>query len=79
MLKPNIGGYGTPKFRGENFPSWLSNHEIHEHFLARKFSAMWYTTRPQNTGPTLVNSDQNTDILHNVWSQMSPDMLMIIT
>ena len=23
MLKPNIGGYGTPKFRGENFRGWL--------------------------------------------------------
>ena len=41
MLKPHIGGYGTPKFHGENFHGWLSNHEIHGSFLPRKFSAMW--------------------------------------
>ena len=37
MLKPIIGGYGTPKFRGENFHRWLQNHENHECFLPRKF------------------------------------------
>jgi hypothetical protein len=30
--KARIGG---PKFCGENFRGWLSNHEIHESFLPR--------------------------------------------
>ena len=40
MLKPNIGKYGKPRFRGENFRGWISNHEICESFLPRKFSAI---------------------------------------
>ena len=29
-----------PKFRGENFRGWLSNHKIRESFLLRKFPAI---------------------------------------
>ena len=36
MLKPNIGGHGTPKFRGENFCGWLSNHEIREWYIVKR-------------------------------------------
>ena len=36
MLKPIIGGYAMPKFRGENFHEWLLNGKIHECFLTRK-------------------------------------------
>ena len=43
ILKPIIGGYGMPKFCGENFRRWLKNREIRECFLPRKFSAVWYT------------------------------------
>ena len=42
MLEPIIGGYGTPKFRGENFRGWLYNREICECFLPRKFSTIQY-------------------------------------
>ena len=35
MLKPVIGGCGTPKFHGENFHGWLKNCEICECFLPR--------------------------------------------
>ena len=42
MLKSNTGGYGMPKFRGENFRRRLSNREICESFLPQKFSAIWY-------------------------------------
>ena len=44
MLKPIIyvGGYGTPKFHGENYHGWLLNCKIHECFLPWKFCAILY-------------------------------------
>ena len=42
MLEPIIGGYGTSKFRGENFHGWLYNREICECFPPWKFSTIRY-------------------------------------
>ena len=42
MLGPSIGGYGTPKFHGENFHGWLYIGKIRECFLPQKFSAIWW-------------------------------------
>ena len=54
MLEPIIGGYGTPKFCGENFRGWLYNREICECFLPRKFSTIQYIANIKYETPFII-------------------------
>ena len=57
MLKPVIGGYGTPKFRRENFCGWLQNCEFVNifSFKSLRYTVYYYTVASNPGLPMFFN------------------------